>query len=295
MKLVATFISYLFISSILVSQNQQDSVLIKYYQNIIQTLSHDSLQGRPAGSIYEKRSADYISKQFNNLGLKSKLQVYKFKAKDSTSITKSQNAYCFINNKADSTIIIGAHYDHIGLGGPLSRSMGKKGVHHGADDNASGIALLLGLAKDLKKWNNPQYNYVLVAYSAHEIGLYGSTSFAMLATKKYDIALVINFDMVGRMHPDLKWLKLIGADTSKTSSHFFKSENWGMKYRFETDTMLNDLDTRAFYNKGISCLSITTGVHDDYHKISDEEKKINYLGILSIQKMLESFLYNYPK
>jgi hypothetical protein len=293
MKLVATFISYLFISNILVSQNEQDTILIKYYQNIIQTLSHDSLQGRPAGSIYEKRSANYISKQFNNLGLKSKLQVYKFKAKDSTSITKSQNVYCFINNKADSTIIFGAHYDHIGLGGPLSRSMGKKGVHHGADDNASGIALLLGLTKNLKQWNNPKYNYVLVAYSAHEIGLYGSTSFGILAAKKYDIALVINFDMVGRMHPDLNWLKIAGVDTSKVENSFFKTDFKDIHFKFDTDSILLELDTKKFYENQISCISFTTGVHDDYHKMTDTENKINYLGMLSIQKMLEMYLSNY--
>jgi Peptidase family M28 len=293
MKLVTIFISYLFFSSILLSQNKQDSILVKYYQNIIQTLSHDSLQGRPTGTIYEKKSANYIAKQFNNLGLKSKLQVYKFKATDSTSFTRSQNVYCFINNKADSTIIIGAHYDHIGLGGPLSRSMGKKGIHHGADDNASGIALLLGLTKNFKQWNNPKYNYVLVAYSAHEIGLYGSTSFGILAAKKYDIALVINFDMVGRMHPDLNWLKIAGVDTSKVENSFFKTAFKGIHYKFDTDSILLELDTKKYYENKISCISFSTGVHDDYHKITDTENKINYLGMLSIQKMLESYLSNF--
>lgn len=293
MKIIVTLISFILSLGFLASQKEQDTTLIKYYQGIIQTLSHDSLQGRPAGSIYEKRSANYIAKQFNNLGLKSKLQVYKFKTKDSTSFIRSQNVYCFINNKADSTIIIGAHYDHIGLGGPLSRSMGKKGVHHGADDNASGIALLLGLTKNLKQWNNPKYNYVLVAYSAHEIGLYGSTSFGILATKKYDIALVINFDMVGRMHPDLKWLKIAGVDTSKVENSFFKTDFKYIHFKFDTDSILLELDTKKFYENQISCISFTTGVHDDYHKITDTENKINYPGMLSIQKMLEMYLFNF--
>ena len=94
MKIIVTLISFILSLGFLASQKEQDTTLIKYYQGIIQTLSHDSLQGRPAGSIYEKRSANYIAKQFNNLGLKSKLQVYKFKTKDSTSFIRSQNVYC---------------------------------------------------------------------------------------------------------------------------------------------------------------------------------------------------------
>ena len=294
MKIMVTLISFILSLGFLASQKEQDSTLIKYYQGIIQTLSNDSLQGRPAGGKWEKKTVKYIQRKFNELGLKSKTFVFNYLPIDSNKISQSQNVYCYINNKADSTIIIGAHYDHIGMGGPLSRSLGKKSIHPGADDNASGIALLLGLAKNYKTWSQTCFNYVFIAYAAHEIGLYGSASFTKLSLKKFpEIKKVINFDMVGRMHPELKWLKIAGVDTSKVENSFFKKDFTEIHYKFDTDSILLELDTKKFYENNISCISFTTGVHDDYHKISDTENKINYLGILNIQKMLEKYLSNF--
>ncbi len=257
-------------------------------------LASDSMAGRPSSSIYEEKAAQYISRQFSLQSLKPKFQVFKYQPKDSVHCSKSKNVFCFINNRSDSTIIIGAHYDHLGLGGSLSMNMGKKGIHNGADDNASGIALLLGLVKTYPQWKNTNYNYVFVAYSAHEIGLFGSENFSKTAVKKYKkISLVINFDMVGRMNPELKWLKLYGTSTLKNKKSFFDIEKFGLHYRFENDIMLSQLDTKSFVEKQIPCLSISTGIHDDYHKMSDDEVKINYQGILLIQQLLEEFLKDY--
>ncbi len=105
--------------------------------------------------------------------------------------------------------------------------------------------------------------------------------------------MVINFDMVGRMHPDLKWLKIAGVDTSKVENSFFKTDFKYIHFKFDTDSILLELDTKKFYENQISCISFTTGVHDDYHKITDTENKINYPGMLSIQKMLEMYLFNF--
>lgn len=276
-------------------QTLVDSSLIDYYKSIIKVLANDSLQGRPPSSVYEKKSAQFIFTKFNSLpSFKPRFQNFVFKHLDSTHTSKSLNVYYFLNNKSDSTIIIGAHYDHLGLGGPLSRSFLKKGVHNGADDNASGIALLLGLASKYPSWKNKKYNYVFVAYSAHEIGLFGSASFEKYAAKKWKkIALVVNFDMVGRMHPEEKWLKIIGVSNLPDQKLFFEQQTNGLRYRFEPDTLLNQLDTREFYKKGIPCISFTTGVHDDYHKMTDDENKINYIGIELVQQTIEAYLKHF--
>lgn len=270
-------------------QVQTDSLLIAYYKKIVTALAHDSMMGRPPGTIYESLCSRLIEKELKQKkGNCPHLQTFTLPAVDTSGI-KSQNVYCFLNNKKDTTILIGAHYDHIGMGGPLSRSFLKKAVHNGADDNASGVALLLGLFQNYSRWKNPRYNYLFVAYSAHELGLYGSSSFYKLATKRFKkIGLVLNFDMVGRMDKDERWLKILGKE--ETIKPFFSDTKQGLRFRIEPASHLAHSDAKAFYQNGISCLSFTTGIHDDYHKISDDEHKINYDGILAIQRLLEQFI-----
>jgi Zn-dependent M28 family amino/carboxypeptidase len=254
------------------------------------------MQGRPASSIYEEQAARFIYLTFKKTaGIKPSYHFFSFTGTDSTHNNRSRNIYCFINHQADSTILIGAHYDHIGLGGMLSRSFLKTEVHNGADDNASGVALMLGLAVHRQAWMSHRYNYVFVAYSAHEIGLFGSRAFAKLALSRFKtIALVINFDMVGRMSNTLPRLKITGANTLPTGSEGFASSFFNMQYRLEADSLLNQADTRPFYRKGIPCLTLSTGLHDDYHAVTDDEKKINYAGIAHIQAWVERFLFTYP-
>jgi hypothetical protein len=278
------------LSSGLVAQGKTDSLLIRNFQRRVQILSADSMYGRPACSKYEKQAATFIADEFMIQGLKPKKHIFSFRCPDSTTKNKSVNVYCFINNGADSTIIIGAHYDHIGMGGPLSLNMGKKGIHNGADDNASGVALLIELSNSKMVIENKNFNFVLVAYSAHEIGLYGSGSFAEFSKKKFKpVSMVINFDMVGRMHPDLKWLKVIGVQSQNFDKAYFKKPNGLVNFRIETDTLLNQLDTRKYHKFGWPCISFTTGIHDDYHKMTDDENKLNYQGMVLIYRVIEDF------
>ena len=104
------------------AQKKLDSVLyINYYKSIIKTLADDSMKGREVSSIYEDKAAQFILKEFKKSAkLKPVVQVFNYTHPDSLKEKKSKNIYCFINNHADSTILIGAHYDHIGLGGKLS-------------------------------------------------------------------------------------------------------------------------------------------------------------------------------
>jgi hypothetical protein len=284
-------ITILFSVSCIRAQSLSDSALIHFYRETIHFLANDSMGGRPVSSAYEKKSADFIVDQFKKMGFQPRVHRFKYREEDSSSYRSSMNVYCFVNNRSDSTIIIGAHYDHIGMGGPLSMNMGKSGIHNGADDNASGVALLLGIANEINSWDIKKYNFLFVAYSAHEVGLFGSEAFSRLVKSKHiPISLVINFDMVGRMNPELRWLKIAGINTLKKAGSFFEKDKYDLKFRLESDSLLNQLDTKTFFKMGFPCLTFTTGIHEDYHKMTDDESKINYGGIIRIQQLIHVFL-----
>jgi aminopeptidase-like protein len=260
-----------------------------YYKEIVSVLANDSLHGRATSTIYEDKSANYICKKFKELKrFNPKFQIFSYSRKDSVTIKTSKNIYCYIDNKANTTILFGAHYDHLGMGEGISRTYNKKGIHNGADDNASGVALLLGFAKKFKNWENKKYNYLFVSYSAHEIGLFGSAAFSKFAKENFKpIALALNFDMVGRLDNDRKVFNIYGIQTL--------SEGQNQKMNlvpFDGNLMTNfsdkiyECDLKTFAENGIPSLSFTTGIHSDYHKITDDEEFINYNGMVQIEKYI---------
>ncbi len=268
---------------------------IKFLKQIVSVLSNDSLMGRPASTIYEDKTATFIIKNFKKFkGFNPKIHSFTYTRKDSLSQKKSKNIYCYLDNKSDSTVLIGAHYDHLGLGEGISRSYGKKGIHNGADDNASGVALVLNLAKNFKSWENKKYNYVFVCYSAHEIGLFGSTAFSEFCINNFKpIHLLINFDMVGRLNPDRKVLNIYGKQTLRNKISVLDDIPFsGVLYTNNSDMILQT-DAKSFAEKNIRCLSFTTGIHSDYHKISDYEVLINYDGMQYIEEYFLRLIKNY--
>ncbi len=284
-------ILFLFVCHSMFAQLTDSINQITYYKSVIHFLANDSLQGRAVGTIYEKQSADFIFQQLLNAKLKPERQYFNFQPTESSKKIKSQNIYAFLDNKKDSTILISAHYDHIGLGGNLSLHAKLKGIHNGADDNASGVALLLGLCRNGKEKLNKKYNYLFVFYSAHEVGLFGSTYFIKQYNKKFKpLALVINFDMVGRMDNEYKILKLYYSDTFKQQLELTANQYKYFQYRWEGHQKLEELDTKPYYKKSIKCLSLTTGLHSDYHKTTDDIEYINYQGIYAIENFLMQLL-----
>jgi hypothetical protein len=275
-------------------QNETD-----YYRFVVETLAHDSMKGRAVASPEEKKAARFIVSELNKNPLAViKFQKFKFQQNDSTGYQNSYNVYTYINNKADSTIIIGAHYDHIGQGSHLSFALSKRNeIHNGADDNASGISLLLGLYKDRHTWQTKKYNYVFVAYSAHEVGLFGSTSFSKLVNKRFkNVALLINFDMVGRLDTAYPVIEVVRSNELSTHAkkYFDIDKIQDIHVRSNNGDKIYNTDARAFIKQNISAISISTGIHNDYHKPSDDATEINYDGILKIQKVLQDFLRTYP-
>lgn len=294
----------LVINSTLYSQEFNSNKLIAD----IEYLSSDQLEGRFAGTKGEKAAAQYIAKRFKDLKLTSLsnnyLQNFSFKQpnnphdelefdKRGKNQINSINVIGYLNNNKENTIIIGAHYDHIGYGGIYSldsKEMDKNKIHNGADDNASGVALLLNLAERLIKENNSNNNYLFIAFSAEELGLIGSKYFVenpLIDLKNANY--MINLDMVGRLNKD-KELSVFGAGTSPVFKQVINSTNNNFSLKI-IDDGIGPSDHTSFYNKGIPVLFFNSGSHQDYHKSSDDFELINFSGIREISEYVINIIH----
>ncbi|MFM9050722.1 MAG: M20/M25/M40 family metallo-hydrolase [Bacteroidota bacterium] len=197
------------------------------------------------------------------------------------------NVIGMIDNRATNTIVIGAHYDHLGYGAEGSLYRGEQEIHNGADDNASGTAGLIELARRLKADGPKTNNYVFIAFSGEEKGLLGSNHFVKNPTIDLTkVNYMINLDMVGRLKPDDKALIISGSGTSprwKTLMDSIAIDGIRIK---QTESGVGPSDHTSFYLQNTPVLHFFSGTHSDYHKPSDDADKINYEGEISILKMI---------
>jgi aminopeptidase YwaD len=219
----------------------------------------------------------------------SYLQAFEVNAKEKRT---GHNVVGFINNKAASTIILGAHFDHLGYGEDKnSMYTGTTPmIHNGADDNASGTAALLELGKWLKKSTLKKYNYLLVAFSGEELGLFGSKYFTEHNNLPAgSINYMINMDMVGRLNDSSHSINVGGYGTSPAWGQLIKTEHPFFKIKIDSSGT-GPSDHTSFYRKDIPVLFFFTGTHSDYHKPSDDPDKINYHGIGQILGYIKNIL-----
>lgn len=272
-------------------------------------LADDKLEGRQTGTQGEIMAAEYLTKRFQEIGLQPKgtdgfLQSFTFKPKtdphkevefttNADSTITGNNVIAFIDNNAKTTIVIGAHYDHLGFGGEGSLYReNEKAVHNGADDNASGVAVMLHLASRLKVKNDnakikDKNNYLFMAFSGEEMGLLGSNYFSKNPTIEAEsINYMINMDMVGRMKPD-STLAVYGTGTSPMFKQTLKSNNDKFKL-VENESGVGPSDHTSFYLIDIPVLHFFTGQHEDYHKPGDDADKLNYEGM----HLISDFIFN---
>ena len=260
-------------------------------------LADDALEGRQTGTEGEKKAANYIAKRFKNLGLIGKGttnfdQEFSFVPKtdphSEVTFTKNEdgtitgrNVIGYMNNNALNTIIIGAHYDHLGYGGDGSLYRDSiKAIHNGADDNASGTAVMLDLARKLKN-KNTNNNYLFIAFSGEEMGLLGSNYFVKNPTiNTKAVSYMINMDMVGRLKKDSA-LAVYGTGTSPMFKQVLKAHNNKFKL-IENESGVGPSDHTSFYLADIPVLHFFTGQHEDYHKPGDDAEKLNYQGMETI-------------
>jgi len=272
-------------------------------------LADDKLEGRQTGTEGETKAAEYLVKRFKAVGLQPKgtegfLQSFSFKPKtdphsevefttNADSTITGNNVIGYIDNNANTTIIIGAHYDHLGYGGEGSLFRGEaKAIHNGADDNASGVAVLLDLATKLSIDNQSEEvkdknNYLFMSFSGEEMGLLGSNYFAKNPTIDAEsINYMINMDMVGRMKAD-STLAVYGTGTSPMFKQTLKANNDKFKL-VENESGVGPSDHTSFYLIDVPVMHFFTGQHEDYHKPGDDAEKLNYEGM----NLISDYIYN---
>ena len=272
-------------------------------------LADDKLEGRQTGTEGEVLASEYLIKRFKEIGVQPKgtegfLQSFSFKPKtdphsevvfttNADSTITGHNVIGFIDNNTKTTIVIGAHYDHLGFGGEGSLYRGEdKAVHNGADDNASGVAVMLNLASRLKLKNDEskvkdKNNYLFMAFSGEEMGLLGSNYFSKNPTIDAEsINYMINMDMVGRMKTD-STLAVYGTGTSPMFKQTLKANNDKFKI-VENESGVGPSDHTSFYLIDIPVLHFFTGQHEDYHKPGDDAEKLNYEGM----NLISDYIYD---
>ncbi|WP_020404840.1 M28 family peptidase [Gracilimonas tropica] len=297
------FTSFLLLPVLLLSCAQKESpsqtetaITASDVEKHITFLAADAMKGRETGTAEEAKAANYIADHFRSFGLDpagedntyfqeftvnmAVLENPHASGADSSAEKRlSKNVAALLQGTGDSEelIIIGAHYDHLGMGnfGSLS-SNGEPSIHNGADDNASGTTGLLELAEYFSE-NRPQTDLLFLAFSGEEMGLLGSQHFVENPTVDLDQALaMINMDMIGRMNNNRAMI--FGVATTDAWESILTDAN--------TDSLDLDLvpdgtgasDHTSFYYTDLPVLHYFTDTHADYHRPSDDTEWINADG-----------------
>ena len=243
----------------------------------------------PVPVIYVKKDAakKYFSDATATLNLKLKVDI-------GEKSRTGHNVAAYLDNGAGSTVVLGAHFDHLGYGedGNSMLRTGEKLIHNGADDNASGTAALLELAKRLKASKDKNSNYLFLAFSGEELGLFGSKYFTEHPT--IDLATVnymINMDMVGRLNDSTHILTVGGYGTSPQWATVINTQDKKLPFGIKIDSSgSGPSDHTSFYRKDIPVLFFFTGQHKDYHRPTDDADRINYTGELQVINYIESII-----
>lgn len=285
-----------------VESDAAETISEKNLKATVSFLASDDLKGRLAGSDGEKKAAAYISKEFSNLKLKpldgkNYIQEFSYDVKlnphedQSSTKVNARNVIGYLDNNAAKTIIVGAHFDHLGLNehhnSTLMNSEGQ--IHNGADDNASGVAAVLELARLYSQNKTKEnVNYVFALFSGEEDGLMGSKHFAENLYSKYpNVVSMINLDMIGRLNKD-KVLTVGGVGTSSVFGEIIaKNKPAGFNLAIDSSGV-GPSDHTSFYLKDIPVLFLFTGTHSDYHKPSDDAELINFGGL----KIITNYVFN---
>ena len=283
------------------STRQSPDILLK---DDVAFLASDSQEGRETGSAGERRAAAYISDRFKTIGLTpagtngyyqefiitpamNPHEVPAIGEEGDTLAIVANNIIGLMDSPGNDIIVIGAHYDHLGYGGSNSLYRGDSlQVHNGADDNASGVAVMLLLAQQLSK-KKISSDIVFMAFSGEEKGLWGSNYFSKNPTLDITrISAMINLDMVGRFD-EKKGLAIHGTGTSPSWEEIIHRANTDSLQLLFRPSGVGPSDHTSFYLQNIPVLHFFTGQHEDYHKPGDDAEKLNYEGMEKIALLIE--------
>lgn len=246
----------------------------------------------PVIYVYKDAAKKYFKDKTATLTIKLRTDI-------GTKNRTGHNVIGYIDNRAATTVILGAHYDHLGYGedGNSMLRTGEKLIHNGADDNASGTAALIELARILKASKAKHNNYLFIAFSGEELGLFGSKYFADHPTIDLTTAnYMINMDMVGRLNDSTKVLTVGGYGTSPQWATVINPQDKKLPFVIKIDSSgVGPSDHTSFYKKDIPVLFFFTGQHKDYHRPTDDADKINYTGELKVVEYIRSIIANLDK
>ena len=247
-------------------------------QTDVQALTSDAFEGRGMGTGGLEKALAYVEKRFEEAGLRpfgEKGYRQSFTGPGGTSLVNIIGVLGAA--EGEPHVIVGAHYDHLGLGEPGEANYGK--IHPGADDNASGVAALLECVRRLRKQGEPDHPVVFIAFSGEEKGLLGSAHYVRQPVLPLNqCAGMVNLDTVGRLFDGE--LTIFGAGTAEEFTHILKGVNYGFRFDLrlpEADP--GGSDQVSFVRRGVPAVQIFTGPHVDYHRPGDTADKIDYAGL----------------
>ena len=203
------------------------------------------------------------------------------------------NVIAQTNPKKKSNLILGAHYDHLGYGELGGSRKDTFAIHYGADDNASGTAMIMALAEKVTHKSLKHHNHVIIAFSGEELGLLGSQFFAKNPTVPLSQSrAMFNYDMVGRMDTATHKLYIGGTGTCNTWNDILDQYPNDSTYLVieRNPKGTGPTDHTPFYYQKVPVLSFFTGLHSDYHTPFDTEDKINYAGMQKVMDLTLSIL-----
>lgn len=272
------------------ADNRETETELPGLQQHIEWLADDQREGRLAGTSREAESANYIADYFLRIGVSpagddgTYFQQYVLEGPMTQALGVenhiSRNVVGFIEGAEypGRYIILGAHFDGQGMGGLISMDHGgEPAIHNSADDNASGTAGIMELARYYAD-NRPDVSVVFAAFSGEELGLIGSGHFVeTMQIDKEEILAMINLDMIGRMEE--KKLTIFGTGTANIWDELLDNISVDSLDIIRTPSGSGASDHATFYEMGIPVLHYFTGTHEDYHRPTDTADKINYTGI----------------
>jgi aminopeptidase N len=258
----------------------------------INTLASESFQGRGLGSKGLDEAGEYIANKFKEFGLlpggvnNTYYQEWEDTGQDE-KVVQLKNVIGILPGKKEEwkkqSVIVCAHYDHLGLGWPDVHRGDEGHIHFGADDNASGVAVLLELTKTISESMNMDRNIIFVAFTGEESGLRGSRYYVQ-NMKNYplnQVMGVLNLDTVGRLGKNK--LLVINSSSANEWQHIVRGIGYvsGIDYELVSQD-LDASDQVSFVDAGIPAIQLFSGAHRDYHKPTDTADKIDSQGLVKV-------------
>tara|TARA_S200000501_G_scaffold373263_1_gene419976 strand:+ start:358 stop:1389 length:1032 start_codon:yes stop_codon:yes gene_type:complete len=286
------------------TKKTQSDTTVEDFKSRVGYLASDKLGGRSAGSKGDMLAREYMVNLFQKLSSSVKVQDFEViinRKTQETALTHNVIGVLTGNDPLlrDEYVIIGGHYDTT-PNPPKARKLFFDNINNGADDNASGTAMVLELFEKYASTKNHKRSLVFILFGGEELGLLGSKFFTENPTIDLNkVQLMVNLDMIGRLDKD-KNVYLGGVPTayglSETLKPFFEESKLNVTSYVHTASGVRSLFSRSdhynFYRKDVPSLFFFTGIHKDYHTPRDEADLVNYDGLKLISDLAEKVINN---